>query len=105
MKNVEIFVWKWRRQSGLIDACFLTKAAAYQDEGQDDEEICDHAFRIFNAPEEYLLKEEKEILGDYHRNFPSLSVDDFVKVGENCFRCASVGWEKVESIPERTQKN
>lgn len=95
MKTVQIFVYKY--YNGLDRK--LVKAAEYQDQGQDDEEICDHAFRIFNAPEEILLKEEKEILGDYHRNFPSLSVNDFVKVGDKCFICASIGWQEVKEIP------
>lgn len=110
MKTVQIFVNKWiRKENSPNYTSIVTKAAQYQDDGQDNEEICDHAFRIFNAPEEILDKNEKEILGSYHRNFPSLSVGDFVQitdkngVSEN-FECAGAGWTKIDEIPVGHEK-
>lgn len=100
MKPVKVFIHKWIKKPGSINVTsVLTLAVEYQDAAQDDEEICDHAFRIFNAPEEFLFPEEKEILGDYHKNFPSLSVGDFVQVGDVKFECMGSGWQIVNEIP------
>lgn len=101
--KVTVFVWNWI--SKFDNSRRLEKAAEYVDNSNSDPEwIAQHAFHIFNAPEGYLTEEEIQILGDYHKKFPSLSVGDFVKVeSENeikMFRCESFGWKEVDEIKE-----
>ncbi len=108
-KTVEIFVNKWIKKEGARNyTAIITKAAQYGDEGENDD-ILEHAFEIFNKPEEWLTETEIQILGDYHRNFPSLSVADFVKITDSnnvseCFECAGIGWKEIDSIPVGREK-
>jgi hypothetical protein len=60
---------------------------------EDDQALCEVAFHLTNAPIEYVDDEYLELIKDFRG--PSLSVGDFVKVGERVYKCVSVGWEEV----------
>lgn len=97
--KIKVYVWKF--VSEIADNQVLMRAAEYEEYQQiDSEGAAEHAFHIFNAPEECLEEKEIQILGDYHKRFPSLSTGDYVKAGNDCFLCKSIGWEKVNVIPE-----
>lgn len=60
----------------------------------DDEQITDYCFHVFNAPEDYLDKDERKLADRYRVNrLRSLSVGDVIQVGNKFWACKSVGWE------------
>lgn len=63
------------------------------------------AFRMFNAPEDYLTPEELTITRRYRANrLRSLSVGDIVQAGQQFWVCESVGWTKLgTNVPLNVQ--
>jgi len=60
----------------------------------DDKSILDWCFHVFNAPEEYLDKEDRKVAERYRANrLRSLSVGDVVQVGNRFWTCRSIGWD------------
>ena len=65
--------------------------------GRWDSDILDRAFKLFNAPEEFLDPEELKITKVYRRQgLRSLSVGDIVEVDNIKYLCESVGWRKLK---------
>ena len=56
-----------------------------------DDEICERAFHVFNAPFEYLNEEDQALFKKY-RPLRSLSVGDVVEINGVRYRCMPVGW-------------
>jgi len=105
---IAVYVWKVNSVAGMWienPDRTLVKAAEYSvrsDSSSIDYQLA-RAFHIFNAPEECLNDEELDILKQYHKNFPSLSVGDYVCVNGEGYMCASEGWKKVEEVPVNKQ--
>ena len=97
--KVTVFVWKF--VSEIADNQVLMRAAEYEDDSASDPETAaENAFEIFNAPEEILPPEFRELAATYHKRYPSLSIGDFVEAGGVKFQVKGIGWEKVDLIPE-----
>ena len=74
------------------------------DVGRRDSDILDRAFKLFNAPEEFLDPEEVEIAKRYRRQgLRSLSVGDIVEVDNIRYMCEGVGWRGLKRGDERSQ--
>jgi hypothetical protein len=69
------------------------------------EHIPEGAFRMFNAPEEYLTGEELAITRQYRANrLRSLSVGDIVQAGPEFWVCEPDGWAKLgTNVPLNVQ--
>jgi hypothetical protein len=60
----------------------------------DDKDVLDYCFHVFNAPEEYLEKEDRKLAERYRANrLRSLSVGDVVQVGDRFWTCRAIGWD------------
>ena len=57
-----------------------------------DDEICERAFHMFNAPFEYLNEEDQAVFKMY-RPLRSLSVGDVVEANGVRYQCMPIGWE------------
>ena len=57
-----------------------------------DEEILGRAFKMFNAPFEYLNEEDQAVFKRY-RPLRSLSVGDVVEINGLRYQCMPIGWE------------
>ena len=65
--------------------------------GRWDSDVLDRAFKLFNAPEDFLNPEEVKIAKRYRRQgLRSLSVGDVVEVDNVKYLCEGVGWRKLE---------
>ena len=65
--------------------------------GRWDSDILDIAFKLFNAPEDFLDPEEAKIAKRYRRQgLRSLSVGDVVELDNIKYLCESVGWRKLK---------
>ena len=62
-----------------------------------DDEICERAFHVFNAPFEYLNEEDQALFKKY-RPLRSLSVGDVVEVNGVRYQCMPVGWEREQMV-------
>lgn len=61
----------------------------------DPEDACERLFHILNAPDELLSDAERQVLGDYHRSHPSLSMGDVVEINGKRYACDHVGWKEI----------
>ena len=62
-----------------------------------NEEICERAFHMFNAPMELLNEEDGMIAVAYRtEKLRSLSVGDIVEVDGERWLCRPIGWQKEE---------
>jgi len=65
--------------------------------GRWDPDILESAFKLFNAPEDFLDPEEAKIAKRYRRQgLRSLSVGDVVELDNIKYLCESVGWRKLK---------
>ena len=65
--------------------------------GRWDPDILESAFKLFNAPEDFLDPEEVKIAKRYRRQgLRSLSVGDVVELDKIKYLCESVGWRKLK---------
>lgn len=65
-----------------------------------DLDLCEHAFSLFNAPEEFLYGRDREICEEYRsKRLRSLSVGDVVAVRRGlaweAYCCCGVGWQRI----------
>jgi hypothetical protein len=60
----------------------------------------DHAFHMFNAPEEFLGGQDLVTARQYRAlRLRSVSVGDLVAIGARVYACQSVGWKPVDRAP------
>ena len=102
------------RPTGMLDGYQygdeVTPVFAYSPEGKDDYTpamLAEDAFRIFNAPQEYLSPADVKIEARYRANkLRSLSVGDIVMVDGEVFAVAVTGWRRIEeAVPPNASPN
>jgi hypothetical protein len=73
---------------------------------ENDKEICERAFNMFNAPLEYLQEDDDFFIGTDYRSkrLRSLSVGDIVEVNNTKWICRPVGWQLLMEYDEEFPK-
>lgn len=93
------------RKSGEVPPMQLvhTYDVAHRGPGKDNSDLalCEHAFDLFNAPEDWLYGRDREICEEYRaKGLRSLSVGDVVGIRRpngdaRTYECATMGWTRV----------
>ncbi|QXN74357.1 hypothetical protein SEA_CAFASSO_142 [Gordonia phage Cafasso] len=87
---------------GYQDDHRLVRVFDYQTKLRSPEAICEHAFMVFNAPEETLEIDDFLLAVGYReRELRSLSVGDVVVIGETAWACDRIGWKHVRLTAEQ----
>ncbi|UVK59879.1 hypothetical protein SEA_ALEEMILY_139 [Gordonia phage Aleemily] len=90
------------RFSAYREGHTLERVFEYADSGDDVDRVCNHAYHMFNAPEEFLTTDEGLLAVAYReRGLRSLSVGDVVVVGETAWACEPLGWKRVHLTAEQ----
>jgi hypothetical protein len=79
----------------------MTPVLVYVRPGNSDQatarQLADQAFEAFNAPEDFLVSDLRELAAKYRGlHLRSLSVGDIVQVGQTYLACDHSGWSKLD---------